>query len=112
MTPAPQPAPRSPRRHAWLRVLVLLLALLVPGAHAEAHTGWTASVSGESTTVECDLLDTALRPPARAARRTAVPLSPAALPAPGPAATAQHPVPVPPSPPLDPRPLRSEVLRC
>ncbi|MEW2808276.1 hypothetical protein AB0929_14385 [Streptomyces massasporeus] len=113
MTPAPQPVPRSPRRHAWLRVLVLLLALLVPGAHAEAHTGWTAGVSGESTTVECDLLDTALRPPGRAARRTAsVPLSPAPLPGPGPASTAQHPVPVPPSPRLDPRPLCSEVLRC
>ncbi|MFF9116197.1 hypothetical protein ACF09Y_11425 [Streptomyces massasporeus] len=113
MTSAPQPVPRSPRRHAWLRVLVLLLALLVPGAHAEAHTGWTAGVSGESTTVECDLLDTALRPPARAARRTAaVPLSPATVPGPGPASTAQHPVPVPPNPPLDPRPLRSEVLRC
>ncbi|MFD9980112.1 hypothetical protein ACFWZJ_06950 [Streptomyces massasporeus] len=113
MTPAPQPAPRSPRRHASLRVLVLLLALLVPGAPAEAHTGWTAGVSGESTTVECDLLDTALRPPARAVRRTAaVPLSPASLPGPGPASTAQHRVPVPPGPPLDPRPLRSEVLRC
>ncbi|MFJ4283795.1 hypothetical protein [Streptomyces massasporeus] len=113
MTPAPQPVPRSPRRHAWLRVLVLLLALLVPGAHAEAHTGWPAGVSGESTTIECDLLDTALRPPARAARRTAaVPLSPAPLPGPGPASTAQHPVPVPPAPRLDPRPLRSEVLRC
>ncbi|MEU3489704.1 hypothetical protein [Streptomyces massasporeus] len=113
MTPAPQPVPRSPRRHAWLRVLVLLLALLVPGAHTEAHTGWTAGVSGESTTVECDLLDTALRPPARTARRTAaVPLSPDPLPGPGPVSTAQHPVPVPPSPRLDPRPLRSEVLRC
>ncbi|MFG3272432.1 hypothetical protein [Streptomyces luteogriseus] len=112
MTSAPQQAPRSPRRHAWLRVLVLLLALLVPGAHAEAHTGWTAAVSGESTTVECDLLDTALRPPARAARRTADPLSPAPLPVPGPASTARHPVSVPPSPPIDPRPLRSEVLRC
>ncbi|MFH9712523.1 hypothetical protein ACH4MW_28505 [Streptomyces luteogriseus] len=112
MTSAPQQAPRSPRRHAWPRVLVLLLALLVPGAHAEAHTGWTAAVSGESTTVECDPLDTAVRPAARAARRTAVPLSPAPLPAPGHASTARHPVPVPPSPPLDPRPLRSEVLRC
>ncbi|MFG2808646.1 MULTISPECIES: hypothetical protein [Streptomyces] len=113
MTPAPQPVHRSPRRHAWLRVLVLLLALLVPGAHAEAHTGWTAGVSGENTTVECDLLDTALRLPARTARRTAaVPLSPAPLRGPGPASTAQHPVPVPPTPRLDPRPLRSEVLRC
>ncbi|QCD60672.1 hypothetical protein CEB94_19825 [Streptomyces hawaiiensis] len=93
-------------------MLVLLLALLVPGAHAEAHTGPTATVSGESTTVECDLLDTALRPPARGSRRTAVPPAPAPLQGPGPASTARHPVPVPASPPHDPRPLRSEVLRC
>ncbi|MFF6913386.1 hypothetical protein [Streptomyces sp. NPDC012466] len=112
MTSAPQPVPRGPRRNTWLRVLVLLLALLVPGAHAEAHAGPTATVSGESTTVECDVLDSALRPPARGSRRTAVPLSPAPLRAPGPAYTAHHCVAVPPSPPYDPRPLRSEVLRC
>ncbi|MFD5162642.1 hypothetical protein ACFWMJ_32055 [Streptomyces hawaiiensis] len=112
MTPAPQPVPRGPRRHTWPRVLVLLLALLVPGAHAEAHTGPTATVSGESTTVECDLLDTALRPPARGSRRAAARPAPAPLQGPGPASTARHPVPVPASPPHDPRPLRSEVLRC
>lgn len=109
---APQAVPRGPRRHTWLRVIALLLVLLVPGAHAEALTGQAAVVSGESTTVECDLLDIALRPPARGARRTAVPLRPAPLQDPGPAYTAQHPVPVPPSPPHDPRPLCSEVLRC
>ncbi|CAL9308022.1 hypothetical protein ABZ568_12420 [Streptomyces olindensis] len=113
MSPAPQPVPRgSRRRSAWLRVLVLLLALLVPGAHAEAHTGPTATVPGESTTVVCDVLDTAPRPPARASRRAAVPLRPAPLQGPGPAPTAQHPVPAPPDPRPDPRPLRSEVLRC
>ncbi|MER7478955.1 hypothetical protein ABTX60_15080 [Streptomyces sp. NPDC126510] len=112
MTPAPQPVPRGPHRHAWLRVLVLLLALLAPGAHAEAHTGWTAPVSGENPTVECDLFDTAPRPPARGARRVAVPPATAPIPGPGPANAAQRPVPVPPSPPHDPRPLRSEVLRC
>ncbi|GAA2586786.1 MULTISPECIES: hypothetical protein [Streptomyces] len=112
MTLAPQPVPRGTRRNAWPRVLVLLLALLVPGAHAEAHTGPTATVSGESTAVECDVLDTALRPSARAARRTAVPLRPAPLPAPGPAYTAPRPMPVPPGPPHAPRPPRSEVLRC
>ncbi|MFJ4538323.1 hypothetical protein ACIP39_20540 [Streptomyces tibetensis] len=112
MTPVPRPVSRSPRRHAWLRVLVLLLALLVPGAHAEAHSGWTASVSGENTTVECDLLDTAPRPPARGVRRVAAPPAPAPLPGPGPADTARRFLPVPPSPPHDPRPLRSEVLRC
>lgn len=112
MTPAPQPAPRGTRRKTWPRVLALLLALLVPGAHAEAHTGPTATVSGESTAVECDVLDTALRPPSRGARRTAVPLHPAPLPAAGPAYTAPYPVPVPPGPRHDPRPRRSEVLRC
>jgi hypothetical protein len=112
VTPAPQPVPRGTRRNAWLRVIVLLLALLVPGAHAEAHTRAATAVSGESTAVECDVLDTVLRPSARAARRTAVPLRPAPLPAPGPAYTAPQPMPVPPGPPHDPRPLRSEVLRC
>ncbi|MEU4486454.1 hypothetical protein AB0H94_16435 [Streptomyces purpurascens] len=113
MTPAaPQPVPRGTRRSAWPRVLVLLLALLLPGARAEAHTGPTTTVSGESTAVECDVLDTALRPSARAARRTAVPLRPAPLPAPGPAYTAPRPAPVPPGPPHAPRPPRSEVLRC
>ncbi|KOX00810.1 hypothetical protein ADK65_12275 [Streptomyces sp. NRRL B-1140] len=95
-----------------MRVLVLLLALLVPGAHAEAHPGWTAPVSGENTTVECDLLDTAPRPPARGARRVAVPPGPAPLPGPGAAYAAQPSLPVPPGPPHDPRPPRSEVLRC
>ncbi|MFB6850321.1 hypothetical protein ACFCXS_36530 [Streptomyces sp. NPDC056373] len=112
MTPTPRPAPRGPRRHAWLRVLVLLLALLVPGAHAEAHSGWTAPVSGENTTVECDLLDTALRPPARGVRRVAAPPAPAPLPNPGPAHATQRSVRVPPSAPHGPRPPRSEVLRC
>ncbi|MGX1560347.1 hypothetical protein [Streptomyces sp. NPDC055506] len=104
--------PRGTRRTSWPRVLVLLLALLVPGAHAEAHTGPAAAVSGESTAVECDVLDTVLRPSARAARRTAVPLRPAPLPAPGPVYTAPRPAPVPPGPPHAPRPPRSEVLRC
>ncbi|WDV52868.1 hypothetical protein PV963_22105 [Streptomyces coeruleorubidus] len=112
MNPAPQPVPRGTRRHRWPRVLVLLLALLVPGAHAEAHTGPTATVSGESTAVECDVLDVALRPPARGTRRIAVPLRLTPLPTPGPAYAAPHRVPVPPGPRHDPRPLRSEVLRC
>ncbi|CAL9538117.1 hypothetical protein SUDANB1_04164 [Streptomyces sp. enrichment culture] len=110
MSPEPQPEPRGPRGHIWLRVLVLLLALLVPGAHAEALTGPTAAVSGESTTVECDFLDTVLRPPARGVHRTAAPTAPAPLPEPAP--TARLSLPVPADPPYDPRPLRYEVLRC
>ncbi|MFH9009203.1 hypothetical protein ACH4E5_38950 [Streptomyces afghaniensis] len=112
MNPAPRPALRATRRSTWPRVLVLLLALLVPGAHAEAHAGPTAVISAESTAVECDVLDTALRPPARGARRTAVPLRPTPLPSSGSAYTAPHPVRVPPGPRHDPRPLCSEVLRC
>ncbi|MFF9806946.1 hypothetical protein ACF1G5_17765 [Streptomyces coeruleorubidus] len=111
--PAPQPAPRGTRRQTWPRVLVLLLALLVPGAHAEAHTGPTATVPGESAAVECDVFDTAPRPPARGARRAPVPLRPTPLPSPGPAYAAPLPAPVPPGGPRhDPRPLRPEVLRC
>ncbi|MDQ0749624.1 hypothetical protein QF034_003855 [Streptomyces africanus] len=112
MTPAPQPAPRGTRRTTWARVLVVLLALLVPGAHAEAHAGATAVVSGESTAVAYDVLDAALRPPARGARRTAVPLRPTPLPSSGAAYAPPRPVPVPPGPRHDLRPLRSEVLRC
>ncbi|MEU6181960.1 hypothetical protein [Streptomyces coeruleorubidus] len=112
MNPAPQPATRGTRRHTWPRVLVLLLALLVPGAHAEAHTGPTATVSGESTAVECDIPDTAQRPPARGARRAAVPMRPTPLPSTGPEYGAPQPAPVPAGPRHDPRPLRSEVLRC
>ncbi|MFF7793783.1 hypothetical protein [Streptomyces sp. NPDC007991] len=112
MNPARQPATRGTRRTTWARVLVLLLALLVPGAHAEAHAGPTAAVSGESTAVERDVLDAAPRPPAQGARRTAVPVRPTPLPSSGSAYAAPHPVPGPPGPRYDPRPLRCEVLRC
>ncbi|MFD8231082.1 hypothetical protein ACFV20_04190 [Streptomyces sp. NPDC059696] len=112
MTPARQPVPRAPRRHPWLRVLVLLLALLVPGTHAEAQTGATAPVPAEHTTVECDLLDTAPRPAPRGARRVTDPPPPAPPTDPVPAPPAPRSAPVPPRPPSDPRPLRSEVLRC
>ncbi|MGW0771689.1 hypothetical protein [Streptomyces sp. NPDC002676] len=108
-------ARRLPRSRAWLRVLVLLLALLVPGARAEACAAPVAS--GE--TVEYDgpydaLYDApglAVRPPAGAVRRTAVPLSPAPLAAPA-SAAAEHPLPAAPPPPYTLRTLRSVVLRC
>ncbi|MFI8171015.1 hypothetical protein ACIPM2_03615 [Streptomyces sp. NPDC086081] len=112
MHPAAQPVPRGTRRHTWPRVLVLLLALLVPGTHAAAHTVPALPAVGESTAVEHDVLDTVLRPAARSTRRAVVPLRPAPFPGPAPACTARHPVPVPPNPPHDPRPPRSEVLRC
>lgn len=53
---------KPPRSRAWLRALVLLLALLVPGTHAEVRATSVASSAG--TTVEYDVLDpaAALRP--------------------------------------------------
>ncbi|MFC7906569.1 hypothetical protein ACWDRX_17120 [Streptomyces nigra] len=73
------------RGRVWLRIVVLLLALLVPGAHAQAHA-LPVAVTVEAEAVEHDALDTALRPPARSARRAGAPL-------------AVRPCPVPPSPP-------------
>ncbi|MEU1849177.1 hypothetical protein ABZ499_07785 [Streptomyces sp. NPDC019990] len=114
MKSAPRPGPRGTRPSAWPRVLVLLLALLAGAGAAcpEAYTEPTATVSGESTAVAYDAFDAALRPPARSARRTPVPMRPVPPPCPGPAYAAPTAVPVPPGPSVDPRPLRSEVLRC
>ncbi|MFG2132720.1 hypothetical protein ACGFNV_33625 [Streptomyces sp. NPDC048751] len=103
-----------PRSRAWLRVLALLLAVLVLGAHAEAHTAPVEAAVGES--VEYDVLDTPLRPPARTAtHRPAAPLRPAPLQALPPGVPPVPPPPAPPGPPyapLTPHPLRSVVLRC
>jgi hypothetical protein len=94
---------------ALLRAFVLLLALLVPGAHSGAHAA-TPVVAGEIA--EYDVLDTALRPPARAAHRPVAPLRPTAPPAPAFRAPAGHPLPAPPRPPYSLHTLRSVVLRC
>ncbi|MGF0174876.1 hypothetical protein ACQF36_31600 [Streptomyces sp. Marseille-Q5077] len=104
-------ARRHSRSRAWLRVLVLLLALLVPGAHAQAHAlPVTAGISGE--VAEHDVLDTALRPAARADRRNAVRARPAPPPRPAPgAAPAPRSCP-PPGQPYVPHILRTVVLRC
>ncbi|MFF3336955.1 hypothetical protein ACFYWX_46990 [Streptomyces sp. NPDC002888] len=99
-----------PRGRAWLRVLVVLLAVLVPGAHAEAPTAPVGAAVGES--VEYDALDTLLRPPSRHAHRSAAPLRPAPLPASPPGVLADLPLPAPPGPPYTPHILRSVVLRC
>ena len=104
-----------PRSRIWLRILVLLLALLVPGTHAQAHALPTvAEISGEAA--EQDVLDTVLRPPARTDRRGPVRLRPAPLPKPAPGAPACHPPPhphsAPPRPPYVPHILRTVVLRC
>ncbi|WP_327718012.1 hypothetical protein OG381_23340 [Streptomyces sp. NBC_00490] len=95
----------------WLRAFVLLLALLVPGGHAGAPAATAvAPIAGELA--EYDVLDTALRPPARAAHRPVVPLRPAPRPAPAPAVPAGRPLPAPPRPPYALHTLRSVVLRC
>ena len=96
------------RGHAWLRTLVLLLALLVPGAHAEVH----AAPSAATEIVEYDALDVALRPPADALHRTVVALRPAPLQAPPRDTPADRPLPAPPLPPHALQALRSVVLRC
>ena len=101
---------RAPRSHDWLRTLVLLLALLVPGAHFQAHT-MPPVPAGEL--VEYDALDTPLRPPARAVHRTPVPLRPVPWPEAVPGVSADRPLPA--SPPRSPYALpalRSVVLRC
>lgn len=91
-----RPAHSLPRSRVWLRGLVLLLALLVPGTHAEMRATPVAPSSVE-TTIEYDVLDTAAaapRPLSLAVHRPAVPLRPA----PGPASSAPGCAPSPPRP--------------
>jgi hypothetical protein len=100
-----------PSGRTWLRVLVLLLALLVPCAHAQAHAvPAVAGISGEAA--EYDALDTVLRPPARTDRRTTVRLCPTPPPKPAPGVPARLSYPAPPRPPYVPHILRTVVLRC
>lgn len=120
-------ARRRSRSRAWLRVLVLLLALLVPGAHTQAHAALptAAGVSGSSVPsgelAEHDVLDTVLRPSARPDRRST---TRPGRPGPGPlprAARDARPCPARPAPPRPsyashlprlPHVLRTVVLRC
>ncbi|MEV5548007.1 hypothetical protein AB0L35_18075 [Streptomyces sp. NPDC052309] len=123
---------RPGRRSAWLRALVLLLALLVPGAHMQAAPAAPAPApaveaggaggtgggngtggAGGGTAAEYDHLDTAVRLPARDGRRAAAAprLTPAPTPA-GPAHAGREPAPVPPGPPPSPGAPRCVVLRC
>ncbi|MFE3855703.1 hypothetical protein ACFXPN_31780 [Streptomyces griseorubiginosus] len=101
---------RLPHRLGPLHALVLLLVLLVPGAPAQTHAAHV--VAGE--VAEYDVLDTALRPPARTAHRraAAVPLRPAPLPGTAPAVAESRWLPAPPRPPYALPALRSVVLRC
>ncbi|MEH0420006.1 hypothetical protein [Streptomyces sp. B21-083] len=108
------PAARTPyasyavRRTAWLRVVVLLLALLVPGT--AAHCGAAEAAVSSGTAAEHDVHDTALRPPARYGPRAVVALRPVPGPSTARHTTAPaHPLPLPPrSTPVP----RSVVLRC
>ncbi|MGW0191238.1 hypothetical protein ACWDV7_36740 [Streptomyces sp. NPDC003362] len=103
-------APSLPRSRAGLRVLVLLLALLIPGSHVEA-TGMPVA-AGE--VAEADLVVVAPRPVVRSARRAAVPRPPLRTGATGPARCLPGHLPAapPPAPPYTLRTLRSVVLRC
>ncbi|MEU9437895.1 hypothetical protein [Streptomyces sp. NPDC048252] len=101
------PAARLPRSRTWLRTLVLLLALLVPGATAEV----SATPVAAAELAEYDVLDTALRP-APCAHRPAAPLRPAALPAPAPGVPVDPPRPAPHRPSYALHALRTVVLRC
>ncbi|MEU7360986.1 MULTISPECIES: hypothetical protein [Streptomyces] len=100
----------TPRGRTWLRVLVLLLALWVPGAHVPAQALPDLAVAAE--TAEHDVLDTPLRPPARAIHRADTPERPAPLPAPAPAVPAARPGPAAPRAPYTAPLLRTVVLRC
>jgi hypothetical protein len=118
-------------------LLVLLLALLVPGAHTEAHASAAVTVAdgtrsagsatdgaggstggaspADGTAVEQDVPDAALRPPARpgAVGRAVVRLRPTSRPE-TPTGRAQE-CPAPVSSPCPPCPLhvlRCVVLRC
>ncbi|MFJ4523941.1 hypothetical protein ACIP4Y_23810 [Streptomyces sp. NPDC088810] len=100
----------APRSRTWLRVLVLLLALWVPGAHLSAQAAPYLAVTAE--TAEHEGLDSALRPPFRAVHRADVPEHPAPLPAAAPARPAARPCPAVPRVPDTTPLLRTVVLRC
>ncbi|OIK05895.1 hypothetical protein [Streptomyces monashensis] len=110
--------PRRPRSRTWLRVLVLLLALWVPVAHAQAHAAPACAVSadtsehhdGHDVTDALDGLDLLLRPTARAVHRADAPECPAPLP--GPAAPARRPCPAASRAPYTTPLPRTVVLRC
>ncbi|MFJ6743068.1 hypothetical protein ACIQOU_29785 [Streptomyces sp. NPDC091279] len=92
----------------WLRVFVLLLALLVP-AETFAAPALTASVES----VEYGLADAAVRPVAHtAAQQAAVPPRPAPLPVPARPAAGHRPPPGPPAAARALRLLRTVILRC
>ncbi|MGW3441950.1 hypothetical protein [Streptomyces sp. NPDC001076] len=106
---------RRPRSGpAWPRALVLLLVLLLAGVPTVAEALAVAAPAVSAETVEHDVLDIPLRPPARAVHRADVPQRPAPLPGPAPAGPADRhrPCPAAPRPPYATPLLRTVVLRC
>ncbi|QTD99513.1 hypothetical protein S1361_19390 [Streptomyces cyanogenus] len=91
-------------------MLVLLLALWVPGAHLSAQAPPSLAVAAE--TAEHEMLDPALRPLVRAVHRADVPERPAPLPGPVSARPAARPRPTAPRVPDTAPLLRTVVLRC
>ncbi|WP_425245998.1 hypothetical protein [Streptomyces sp. NEAU-NA10] len=97
-----------PRARAWLRVVALLLAVLVPLVPAEAAPNQPVAAA---ETVEYDPLDTAVRPTGSGTHRTVPPPSRS----PVPCSTAEPGVPpgrALPAPPSVITTLRTVVLRC
>ncbi|MGV4986896.1 hypothetical protein ACVB8X_29015 [Streptomyces sp. NRAIS4] len=102
-----------PRSRIRLRVLVLLLALWVPGAHLQAQAAPALGASAETFEHDVlDVLDTLVRPSSRTIHRADVPERPAPLPDPAPAPPAARPCHAPPWAPYAPSLLRTVVLRC
>ncbi|MER6789846.1 hypothetical protein ABT330_35470 [Streptomyces sp. NPDC000658] len=103
-------APRShSRSHVWLRVLVLLLALLASSAPVELPPPSVAAAG----IAEYDVLDAALRPAPCVHRPAARPPS-TLLRAPAPAPATRRPLPAAPPAPsaCTARCLRTVILRC
>lgn len=98
-----------PLGHTWLRVVVLLLAVLVPVVPAGPAP--TPSVAAEI--IEYDTLGTALRPaPGTSHRAVAPPPRSTPRPQPPPGLPPGRPLPTPPGPPYALDALRTVVLRC
>lgn len=101
------------RGRTWLRVLVLLLALWVPAAHAQAHAAPAFGASAETSEHDpLDVLDALVRPPVCAVHRADVPDRPASLPDPAPLRPAVRAWPAGPRVPYATPLLSSVVLRC
>ncbi|WP_330345007.1 hypothetical protein OHA09_19030 [Streptomyces longwoodensis] len=96
-------ARHRPRSRVWLRVLVLLLALLVSGGEAACAAPHGTVVAEHDVTAPA---------PRLAAHRPAAPLRPAPAPSLRPRATVPTGRPAAEPPYAAPRVLRSVVLRC